>query len=220
LEALYRVLKNAPESDLISGRFDISPYPSLIAANYLAGIGAVDTGVRLLEDWIKRFNKNHDKFVPDDEPQLAWYLFRAKLGAVNLPYFFGGFTVRHRQLVSWQADESNQLARMIRVGDGDGWKRLCDKLLSPTLNNNIGQGVAFLYATERFYLFENLEPRDFLSDSHLGLSSLTDYLHEAEAIRDHQECMERAPLYRQTKNEYESYFNLYTGQLRLILLNI
>jgi hypothetical protein len=187
----------------------------------LAGIGSVETGVRLLEDWIKHFNKTHDKFVPDYEPQLAWYLLRAKAGAVSLPYFFGGLTVHHRELVSWQADESNQLARMMRVGDGDGWKRLCDKLLSPTLHNNIGQGLAFYYATERFYLFENLEPRDFLSTSNdLGLSSLTDYLREAEAIRDDQACMERAPTYSKAKNEYESYFYLYTAQLRLILLAI
>jgi hypothetical protein len=218
LDALYQVPKKALESELIGGRFEISPYPSLIAANYLAAIGAVDTGVLLLEDWIKRFNEKHDKFVPEDEPQLGWYLFRAKLSAGNLRYSFGGVNVHHRQLVSWHADETNQLARMIRVGDSDGWKRLCDKLLSPTLHNNIGQGLAFVYATERFYLFENLEPRDFVTGNNLGLSSLTDYLHEAEIIRAHQACMERVPGYSQAKDEYKSYFNLYTAQLRLILL--
>lgn len=202
----------------IKGQFKSSPYPTLIAANYLAAIGAVDTGVLFIQEWIKDFNHTHHNFAPEYEPQLGWYLLRAKLSAVNLLYQFGGISVPHIQLVSWEIDETDHFGRLLQVRDSDGWKRLCRKLLSPTLHNNIGQWLALNYATDRFYLFENLTPEDFDPHDPIVPGSVTDYLHEAEAIRDDQACIERVPSYRNSQKEYVSYFNLYTAQLRLILL--
>jgi hypothetical protein len=199
-------------------RFKVSPYPSLIAANYLAAIGAVDTGVLLIENWIKDFNQGHRHFAPEYEPQLGWYLLRAKLSAVNLPYQFGGLTVPHRQLVSWQSDESAQFGRLLRVEGADGWKRLCDKILPSTMHNNIGRWLAFIYATDRFYLFETLMPEDFDPHNPAVQKSLTDLLREAEAIRDNHACIESVPSYSNAQEQYTSYFNMYTAYLRLFLL--
>jgi hypothetical protein len=195
-----------------------SPYPSWIVALYLAAIGAVDSGVRVLEDWIRDFNEHHDQLVPDTNPQLGWYLWRAKWGASALPYNYHGFVVPHRQLVTWQFDESNQLGRMLGVGGSDGWMRLCRRLLTSTLHTNVGRQLAFRYALERFYLFENLLLEDFEKDSGLGLGSVTDLLREAEAIRDNRGCLERVKAYRDSDKQYTSYFRLYTAQLRFNLL--
>lgn len=196
-----------------------SPYPSLITALYLAAIGAVDSGVQVLEDWITDFNEqHHDQLVPDSNPQLGWYLWRAKWGASALPYNYHGFVVPHRQLVTWQFDESNQLGRMLGVGGSDGWMRLCRRLLPSTLHANVGQQLAFRYALERFYLFENLLPEDFQKDSGLNLGSVKDYLREAEAIRDNRGCLERVKTYLDSDKQYTGYFRLYTAQLRFNLL--
>jgi hypothetical protein len=89
-----------PSQPSTNPKLNISPYPSLIAAYYLAAIGAVDTGVLVIEDWIKLFGDRHQVFVPEAEPQIAWYLLRAKLSATSLPYQFGGLVVPHRQLVN------------------------------------------------------------------------------------------------------------------------
>lgn len=204
---------------LATGQFEISPYPSLIAAYYLAAIGAVDTGVLLLEHWKDHFEKEHQTFTPEEEPQLGWYLWRAKWAVSSLPYQFGGVAVPHRDLVFWQNDETNQLARMLQVGDAEGWKRLCNRLLRSTPYNNIGQLLALTYAMERFYLFENLSPDDFdKSNQSLGLASLEDYLREAKAIRDNQACIERVPNYWKAQREYRAYFHLYIAQLSLVAL--
>jgi hypothetical protein len=173
----------------------------------------------LLEDWIEHFNKKHDRFTTDSEPQLGWYLWRAKWNATALPYQFGGLAVPRRQLVNWQLSENRELGRMLQVGNSDQWKRLCNKLLPPTLHNTIGQQLAFLYATERFYLFENLAPEDFDKNKSPELGSLTDRLSEAEAIRDNHGCFERVPYYQDEHEQYASYFKLYTAQLRLIQLD-
>jgi hypothetical protein len=127
--------------------------------------------------------------------------------------------VAHRELVSWQAGESNQLGKLIKATDRDGWKRLCANLLSPTLHHDLGQWLAFIYATERFYLFENLIPQDFEPNNDTDLGSLQDYLREAEAIRDDHSCIERVPSYREFREQYKAYFNLYTAQLRIMLLS-
>jgi hypothetical protein len=57
LDELYNYPAN-DESSAYKG-FEVSPYPSLVTANYLAAIGAVDTGVLMIEKWIKNF-----KLVP------------------------------------------------------------------------------------------------------------------------------------------------------------
>jgi Protein of unknown function (DUF2934) len=217
-DSIRRLKVDIPYQPHFSERFKVSPYPSLIAADFLAAIGAIDTGVLFIEDWIKDFKGRHDDFVPESEPQLGWYLLRAKLSAINLPYQFGGLTVPHRQLVSWQTDESAQFGSLLQVEGADGWKRLCSKLLRPTLHNNIGQWLALNYAMDRFYLFENLTPEDFDPRDPVTQRSLTGYLREAEAIRDNHACIERIPSYFAHRSEYTSYFNLYTAQLRLALL--
>jgi hypothetical protein len=115
LDELYNYPAN-DESSAYKG-FEVSPYPSLVTANYLAAIGAVDTGVLMIEKWIKNFKLVHKNRALDYGPQLEWYLERAQLGAGNLPYQFGGLTVPHRGLVSWYVDETSRLRKLtLRIG--------------------------------------------------------------------------------------------------------
>jgi hypothetical protein len=198
--------------------FKVSPYPSLIAANYLAAIGAVDTGVVVLEDWIKNFGRIHNKIRGNYGPQLEWYLLRAKLSAVNLWYQFGGFTVPHPNLVTWQGEVSNKLGELIKVTDADGWKRLCTKPFTSSIHETIRQWLAYTYATERFYLFENLLPEDFEYNGHPVLKSLQDLIREAQTIRDFHACIDSHPFFSVSREKFKSYFALYTAQLRLFQL--
>jgi hypothetical protein len=200
-------------------QFEVSPYPTLVTANYLAAIGAVDTGVLMIEDWIKHFKRTHEDRALDYGPQLEWYLERAQLGAGNLPYQFGGLTVPHRGLVGWYVGETSRLRKLINVAGPEDWNRLCSSKLPPTLHRNIGHWLAFLYATERFYLFENLTKQDFDPNDKGDLGSLSDNIREAEMLRNNHYCLEAVPYYRKDREKYNAYFNLYTAQLHLILLS-
>lgn len=122
--------------------------------------------------------------------------------------------------MAWEDNENNILGVLLRLGDASEWKRFCTTTPPRTLHDVIGHRLAFLYATERFYLFEHLTPQDFDPEEKesLGLQSLTDYLSEAKAIRDGHACFETIPDYRKDRTNFNRYFELYTTQLHLIQL--
>jgi hypothetical protein len=82
LDVLYRQPSSNAQDKSFPFTFKISPYPSLVTADYLAAIGAVDTGVLVIQDWIKDFYHDHKDLRGSYGPQLEWYLLRAKLSAV------------------------------------------------------------------------------------------------------------------------------------------
>src|SRR5260370_13590217 len=88
-----------------------------------------------------------------------------------------------------------------------------------TLHRTIGHWLAFLYATERFYLFENLTTPDFDPNDNPNLGSLEDNIREAEMLRDNHDCLEAVPYYENNEDKYNAYFNVYLAQLTLIKLS-
>jgi hypothetical protein len=65
-------IKNCPyrelpaREELVKIKRQVTPYPLMVAANYLAAIGSVDTGILILENWIKRL-RNWSK-----QPACEW----------------------------------------------------------------------------------------------------------------------------------------------------
>jgi hypothetical protein len=200
-------------------QFEMTPYPTLIAAYYLASIDDVNRGEQILEKWIRRSDDNYSF-----DPQRGWYLFRAKISAGNLPLSFGHhFTVPRREWVVWQRDETELLGRLLGLGTPKQWNDLCKNSRYFTIDEKIGERLAFIYATERFYLFEKLAPADFWGPKENDLNPakrliLDKYLHEAKAIAGHQSCLSTVPLYREHQKQYQGYFFLYAAQLGLLRL--
>jgi hypothetical protein len=197
-------------------KLEMTPYPTLIAAYYLASIDDVNRGEQLLEEWIGRRSDDRHSF----DPQLGWYLFRAKISAGNLPLSFGHFTIPRREWVVWQRDETELLGRLLGLGTAEQWNHLCTNSRYLTVDEEIGERLAFLYATERFYLFEKLAPADFWipKENDLNRLILDKYLHEAKAIASNQSCLSTVPIYRKRQKNYQGYFLLYAAQLGLFRL--
>jgi hypothetical protein len=197
-----------------------TPYPTLVAAEYLAAIDAVDDGVSVIEKWMGAYDRYitglGDGFM--SSPQVQWYQIRAMMSVTQLPYFFGGMNPSHRQLVQWQERTTDKFAELLLASWGTSWAQLCHDLLGPSLHNRLGRLVAFSYATERFYLFELLSPDDFAGAEPAARHPAKSYIAEAEMMRDNPSCFRDAVNPEQLPH-YLGLFSLYIAQLEAALLD-
>jgi hypothetical protein len=204
----------APLAQFINSAPQVTPYPVLSAAYYLASVNDTEGSVRIIQDWIR---KNNVSDLP--ESQRSWYDLRAMLAASQLSYQYTGFNPPHAQLILWQESMTDFLSRLLNVKDKQSWKAFCKSLSGETIEKQIGRSLAFVYSQERFYLFENLIPSDFDDTDPIARRSAQSYIDEAEAIRDTPNCYSGTEDYDGNSPQYAAYFNLYTAQLRLSLLS-
>lgn len=197
-----------------------TPYPVMMLAYYMAAIDSVESGVEALNDWLTNFRNNHSNIQLDLNPQLGWYEVRAMLAASQLPYFFGGLTPTHRALVRYQQQMTDKMAALLDVGSPDAWQRFCRRIAPRTLHSQLGRRLAFLYATERYYLFELLLPEDFADPGEdYGLSSIVStpdrFIAEANAVLKDVDCLSGVPDFEDRREQYVGMFHLYLAQLQI-----
>ena len=93
--------------------FQATPYPSLIAADYLAAVGARDTAVLVIDGWIDEKRKLWGDVVSGYGPQLGWYMIRGLVSEIAIPYRFKGLIIPHRRLVASLMHESEALGTVL-----------------------------------------------------------------------------------------------------------
>ncbi len=95
------------------------------------------------------------------------------LAASRTSVFLRGPYPTYRALVRYQQQMTDKMAALLDVGSPDAWQRFCRRIAPRTLHSQLGRRLAFLYATERYYLFELLLPEDFADPGEdYGLSSI------------------------------------------------
>jgi hypothetical protein len=142
------------------GTLSVTPYPSLLLSYYMAAIGSVEGGVEIINSWLLK-----DKYPErrDTQFQFGWYEVRAMLAASQLPFLFGNMTPTHASLVRFQKRMTDQMGKLLAVRGAKAWKAFCGALSKKDMHSRLGRRLAFIYASERFYLFENLGPQDFIT---------------------------------------------------------
>jgi hypothetical protein len=101
-------------------------------------------------------------------------------------------------LVRYQQQMTDKMAALLDVGSPDAWQRFCRRIAPRTLHSQLGRRLAFLYATERYYLFELLLPEDFADPGEdYGLSSIVStpdrFIAEANAVLKDVDCLSGVP---------------------------
>jgi hypothetical protein len=201
-------------------RVGVTPYPAIMLSYYMAAIDSVESGVKILNDWLAQYQHDYYDITLTLNPQLGWYQVRVMLAESQLPFFFGGFAPNHRAAVNYQKKMTDKLATLLGVGSADTWDRFCRRLDARTMNNQIGKLLAFIYVTERFYLFKLLGPDDFWnSDEDYGLSSVDSppsrFVSEARAMLKSADCLSGVDDFDEHRDQYTGMFHLYIGQLKI-----
>ncbi len=192
----------------------VTPYPAMMAAQYLAAINSVDGGVSLLERWVKEHGNPGDDLANSN--QFKWYLIRCMMMVTQLPYAYGGFIPSHELLVQWQERTTELFGQILGLdGSPKSWERLCERLEGPTLHGRLGRSIALTYALERFYFFELLTSDDLEMLSPIARQSAKLYLSEAETIRDQRGCFQDNLDYKEIPH-HQGYFELYAAKLKIM----
>jgi hypothetical protein len=192
-----------------------TPYPMMMLAYYMAAIDSVEGGVELLNEWI---TENRKIPKPDAHPEWGWYDVRAMLAASQLPYHFGSMIPAHSAQIHFQEKLTDRMAALLGVGTADSWRRFCRRLQGESLHTRIGKTLAFIYASERFYLFELLGPQDFAGSGETNeLVSIKvhpdRYVAEAQAMGDDLDCFAGVTSFDSDREANVGMFNLYIAQL-------
>ena len=115
---------------------------------------------------------------------------------------------------------TDKMAALLDVGSPDAWQRFCRRIAPRTLHSQLGRRLAFLYATERYYLFELLLPEDFADPGEdYGLSSIVStpdrFIAEANAVLKDVDCLSGVPDFEDRREQYVGMFHLYLAQLQI-----